>query len=78
MKIEIDLGTVDLKIQRNDGTWEKIDHARTKVQLDGSLLRIDTVIPVNADIRSEVAAKLRSYNAGVTNNQPRILRGRAE
>jgi hypothetical protein len=41
MKVTIDLGTADIEMQRSDGSWEKVEHCRTRVTVDGAVLKID-------------------------------------
>jgi len=43
MKVTIDLGTADIEMQRSDGSWEKVEHCRTRVTVDGAVLKIDMV-----------------------------------
>lgn len=59
MKIQIDLGTVDVEMQRSDGTWEKVDHCHTRIRVEKSMLRIDLNAVLSDELRAEIARTMR-------------------
>lgn len=62
MKVMIDLGTADVEMQRNDGTWEKVDHCRVRVNVDKAVLKVELAAVLTGQPMDEVRESVS--NAG--------------
>lgn len=63
MKVMIDLATADVELQRADGTWEKVEHCRVRVNVDKALLTGEFAAVLARDVISEAMESIRKAGA---------------
>lgn len=71
MKVMIDLGTADIEMQRSDGTWERVEHCRARVNVDAVVLKVELAAVLTGAPLAEVRDCLRNTGATATPRLPR-------
>lgn len=71
MKVMIDLGTADVEMQRSDGTWEKVQHCRTRISVDETVLKVELAAVLTGTGLTEVREYVSSFGGSTV---PRSVR----
>lgn len=77
MKVMINLGTADVEMQRSDGTWEKVDHCRTRVSVDAAVLKLELAAVLVGEPMAEVRELMGNAGAAEVDNKQVIARPRS-